>query len=44
MEVWKTFFAKDEDEKQKIIKVALEKFKFFIGKFEQRYIDHGKGK
>ena len=44
MEVWKTFFAKNEDEKRKIIKAALEKFKFFIGKFEKRYIDHGKGK
>ncbi len=27
-----------------MVKGALEKFKFFLGKFEKRYVDLGKGK
>ena len=44
MEIWKALFCQDEAKKPELMKAALEKFKFFIGKFEQRYVDHGKGK
>jgi glutathione S-transferase len=44
MEIWKALFSKDEAKKPELLKAALDKFKFFIGKFEERYVNHGKGK
>ena len=43
-EIWKGMFIQDETKKAEIMKTALEKFKFFLGKFEQRYVNLGKGK
>ena len=44
MDIWKAMFNPDEAKKAELMKAALEKFKFFLGKFEQRYINLGKGK
>ena len=44
MDIWKAMFSQDEAKKPELIKAATEKFKFFIGKFEERYVNHGKGK
>ena len=44
MEIWKAMFNPDETKKAELMKTALEKFKFFLGKFEQRYVNLGKGK
>ena len=44
MEIWKAMFNPDEAKKEELMKAALEKFKFFLGKFEQRYVNLGKGK
>ena len=44
IEIWKALFSPDEAKKQEMVKGALEKFKFFLGKFEQRYVALGKGK
>ena len=38
------FMCKDEEKKPELKKKALDKFKFFLGKFEKRYLDLGKGK
>ena len=43
-EIWKALFSQDEAKKPELLKAALEKFKFFIGKFEKRYVDLGKNK
>ena len=43
-EIWKGMFNPDETKKAEMMKTALEKFKFFLGKFEQRYVNLGKGK
>ena len=44
IEIWKALFSPDEAKKPELFKAALEKFKFFVGKFEKRYVDLGKGK
>ena len=44
VEIWKALFSPDEAKKPELLKAALEKFKFFVGKFEKRYVDLGKGK
>ena len=44
MDIWKAIFNPDEAKKAELMKAALEKFKFFLGKFEQRYVNLGKGK
>ena len=44
MDIWKAMFNPDETKKAELMKAALEKFKFFLGKFEQRYVNLGKGK
>jgi glutathione S-transferase len=44
VEIWKALFSPDEAKKPELLKAALEKFKFFVGKFEKRYADLGKGK
>jgi len=44
IEIWKALFSPDEAKKPELLKAALEKFKFFVGKFEKRYVDLGKGK
>jgi glutathione S-transferase len=44
IEIWKALFSQDEAKKPELLKAALEKFKFFVGKFEKRYVDLGKGK
>ena len=38
------FRCKDESKKPEFQKKAEEKFKFFVGKFEKRYVDLGKNK
>ena len=43
-EIWKAMFCPDEAKKPELMKAALEKFKFFLGKFEERYVNLGKGK
>ena len=44
VEIWKAMFSPDEAKKPELIKAACEKFKFFLGKFEKRYVDLGKHK
>ena len=42
--VYKWYFSQNYSKKSKLYKDAEEKFKFFIGRFEKRYVDLGKGK
>ena len=44
VEIWKALFSQDEAKKPELLKAATEKFKFFLGKFEKRYVDLGKHK
>ena len=44
VEIWKALFSPDESKKPELLKAACEKFKFFLGKFEKRYVDLGKHK
>ena len=44
IDIWKALFSQDEAKKPELLKAALEKFKFFLGKFEERYVALGKGK
>ena len=44
IEIWKALFSQDEAKKPELCKAALEKFKFYLGKFEKRYVDLGKHK
>ena len=43
-EIREVIFCKDEAKKTELIKIATEKFKFFLGKYEKRYVDLGKNK
>ena len=38
------FLCKDESKKPEFLKKAEDKLKFFVGKFEKRYVDLGKQK
>ena len=42
--IWAAQFCPDEAKKAELKKKAEEKLKFFLGKFEKRYVDLGKGK
>ena len=42
--IWEWMFCKDESKKPELKEAAKEKFKFFLGKFEKKYVDLGKGK
>ena len=42
--IWRALFSQDEAKKQELIQAALEKFKFFLGRFDKRYVDLGKHK
>ena len=42
--VYEFFRCTDESKKPELKKVAEDKVKFFLGKFEKRYLDLGKGK
>ena len=42
--LYEVFRCTDESKKPELKKKAVEKFKFFLGKFEKRYLDLGKGK
>ena len=44
IEIWKALFSLDESKKPELLKAATEKFKFYLGKFEKRYVDCGKHK
>ena len=44
IDIWKALFSLDEAKKPELLKAATEKFKFFLGKFEKRYVDLGKHK
>ena len=44
IEIWKALFSPDESKKPELLKAATEKFKFYLGKFEKRYVDCGKHK
>jgi len=37
-------YCKDESKKPELKEIAKEKFKFFLGKFEKKYVELGKGK
>ncbi len=42
--IWKFMFNPNEKEKKELRETALEKFKFYLGKIEERYLRLGKGK
>ena len=42
--IGKAIFSPDESKKDELKKAAEEKLKFFVGKFEKKYVDLGKGK
>jgi len=42
--IWMALFNPDESKKAELKKAAEEKLKFFMGKFEKRYVDFGKKK
>ncbi len=44
VDIWYAFFIENEAKRNKVLKPLQEKFKFFLGKFEKRYVDLGKQK
>ena len=44
VDIWYAFLIEDEAKRNEVLKPLREKFKFFLGKFEKRYVDLGKQK
>ena len=42
--IWNALLCQDQEKRKELLKAAENKVKFFIAKFEKKYVDHGKGK
>ena len=42
VDIWYTFLIEDEAKRNEVLKPLIEKFKFYMGKLEKRYVDLGK--
>ena len=44
VDIWYAFLIEDEAKRNEVLKPLIEKFKFYMGKLEKRYVDLGKHK
>ena len=44
LDIYKALFSEDKSKIPELLKACENKFKFFLGKFEKRYVDLGKNK